>query len=368
MDLADVATQFQVAGRLVMINPTGRGNVNDTYLAIFRTTFSEERVIIQRINTRVFNHPDWIMENVRVLTEHVHRKLEAQSELADRIWQIPRVIPSKGGADYFVDDGGQYWRAMTLIASATAYETTQSVEHATEVGTVLGHFHMLISDLDPSRLHDTLPGFHVTPTYMRKYRGTLETERARALLGTSAEARRLALFITDREPLADVLQHALDRGELALRLIHGDPKVTNVMIDDFTGKGTSIIDLDTCKPGLIHYDFGDALRSVCNPRGEDVENLSNVYFDVDLCQAFVRGYMKSACGFLTAGDYRYLFDSIRLLSFELGLRFFEDYLAGNVYFKVAHPEQNLRRARVQFKLCESIEARESQIRAVLKSA
>ncbi len=367
MNVSDVSFQFQVAGRQVMVNPTGSGNVNDTYLAIFRTTFSEERFIVQRINKRVFTRPEWVMLNIRILTEHVHNRLEAGRDTADRIWQLPRVIPCKDGRDFFIDENGEFWRAMTLIASATAYTTTQGAEHAMECGTVLGHFHNLISDLDPARLNDTLPGFHITPLYLAKYQKTLATPQAANILHGSAEARRLALFVDARQDLAGCLERARQEGVLGLRLIHGDPKVTNIMIDDFTGKGTSIIDLDTVKPGLIHYDFGDALRSTCNPAGEEVENLNEVVFDVDLCEAFIKGYMVNASRFLTPGDKAHLFDSIRLLAFELGLRFFEDHLAGNVYFKVKYPEQNLVRARVQFKLCESIEAREKQIRAVLES-
>ena len=125
------------------------------------------------------------------------------------------------------------------------------------------------------------------------------------------------------------------------------------------------MDLDTVKPGLIHYDFGDALRSICNPAGEEVQDLSGVRFDLDLCESFVKGYMSRAKDFLTSGDRRYLYDSVRLIAFELGLRFFQDFLAGDVYFKVRYPEHNLHRARVQMRLCESVEAREAMIRKSL---
>lgn len=365
MDPAHAAQQFDVPGRLVAITAYGSGNVNDTYLAVFRTTFSEERVVVQRINASVFNHPEWIMENMRVVTEHVHRKLEREQDEADRVWQIPRVIPAKDGKDYHVDGDGSFWRVITLMASAKAYDRTANAEHAFEVGTVLGQFHRLISDIDPSRLHDTLPGFHKTPLYLKKYDEVVLTPGARSLLEHSAEARRLGRFIEERRDLACVLEDALEKGELAVRLIHGDPKVTNIMIDDVTGKGTSIVDLDTVKPGLVHYDFGDAVRSVCNPAGEETTNLNQVVFDLDLCEAFFNGYMINGRQFLTPSERKHLFASVRLLSFELGLRFFRDYLAGNVYFKVRSKEQNLNRARVQFRLCESIETRAKAIRAVL---
>ncbi len=97
---------------------------------------------------------------------------------------------------------------------------------------------------------------------MAQYDATLQNEPlAEKRLNASMEARRMAKFIEDRRGFAGTLQDALQRGELSLRLMHGDPKVNNIMIDDFTGKGTAMIDLDTVSPGLIHYDFGDALRS-----------------------------------------------------------------------------------------------------------
>lgn len=367
MILSAVAQRFRVPGRLVSVGPTGRGNVNDTYLAVFRTAFSEERVILQRINRRVFKHPAWIMANMRVVTEHVHRRLEREAQREDRLWQIPRLIPTKEGRDYLRNGSGDYWRAITLMASATSFEQVRGPEHALEAGTVLGQFHRVLSDLNPARLKDTLPGFHVTPLYLKRYDRVRAAPAGARRLGASGEAGRLSRFVEERRAFAGMLDAARRRGELSLRLIHGDPKVSNVMIDDLTGKGTSIVDLDTVKPGLIHYDFGDALRSAANPAGEEAKSFSGVYFDVDLCEAFVRGYMARARDFLTPGDRRYLYDSIRLIAFELGLRFLTDSLAGDVYFKVREAGQNLRRASVQFKLCESIEARETAIRRVLDS-
>jgi Ser/Thr protein kinase RdoA (MazF antagonist) len=364
---AEVAEHFDIHGQVVATNVYGAGNVNDTYLGVFRTTYSEERVIIQRINSRVFGHPEWIMRNIRVVTDHVHQRLEQELAAADRVWQLPRIIPCKDGRDFFIDDEGEYWRAFTLIASTRYYETVANAEHALEVGTVLGQFHRLISDIAPDSLLDTLPGFHVTPGYLDKYDRTMDSGNASEVFKSSAEARRLRDFVKDRRDLVNVLEEAMANGELVTRPIHGDPKVTNIMIDDLTGRGTSIIDLDTVRPGLVQYDFGDAMRSLCNPAGEETLNLNEVVFDTDLCAALSRGYMKHAKAFLSDNDRRYLYESIRLLAFELGLRFFEDHLSGDHYFKIRQKGQNLNRARVQFRLCESIETRERQIRSVLKN-
>ncbi|MBI5201458.1 MAG: aminoglycoside phosphotransferase family protein [Elusimicrobia bacterium] len=360
-----VAQRFAVKGRLVAVQPVPGGNVNDTHLAVFRTTFSEERIILQRINVRVFKRPAWIMSNLRLVTDHVHQRLHREAKGEDRVWQLPRIVPTKSGKDWVSDGEGGFWRALTLIASAVAHDKAQGPEHAFEAGTVLGQFHRLVSDLAPGKLRDTLPGFHVTPSYLKRYDETRAAAAGKRRLNGSVEASRLARFVEDRRSFASVLEDARERGELKERLIHGDPKVNNVLLDELTGKGTCIIDLDTVKPGLIHYDFGDALRSIANPAGEEEIDLAKVYFDTTLCEAFVRGYNSRARDFLTSSDRKYLFDSIRLISFELGLRFFEDYLAGDRYFKVRSEGHNLHRARVQFKLCESIEAREADIRRIL---
>ena len=368
MELSVLVNKFNIKGRLVSLQPFGNGNINDTFLAIYRNTFTETQVILQRVNRKVFPRPEMIMENMHEITKHCHEKLEADAAAGrdDRVWQMPRIIKAKDSKDYVADDNGEIWRVITRIMSAHAFDVAQGPEHAMECGAALGHFHYLVSDMPPGAVRDPLPGFHATGEYLAAYDRTLETASARELLGSSMEAKRLAKFIEERREAALCLENAEKKGELFRRMFHGDPKVNNIMIDDVTGKGTAMIDLDTVSPGLVHIDFGDALRSICNPAGEEETNLAKVVFDEDLATAFCKGYMREAGAFLTEADRAYLYDAIRLLPFELGLRFFQDYLAGNVYFKTTQPEQNLNRARVQFRLCESVEARERSIRSVLR--
>ncbi len=368
MELSVLVNRFNIKGRLVALQPLGGGNINDTYLAIYRNTFTETQVILQRVNRAVFPRPEAIMSNMHELTKFCHEKLErdAAEGRDDRVWQMPRIIKAKDSKDYAVDDNGEVWRVITRIMSAHAFNVAQGPEHALECGATLGHFHYLVSDLPQKAIENPIPGFHVTSGYLKNYDKTLKTKHAKELLASSMEAKRLAKFVEERRGFALCLEKAEKKGELKRRMFHGDPKVNNIMIDDVTGKGTAMIDLDTVSPGLIHMDFGDALRSIANPAGEEETNLSKVVFDEDLAMAFCKGYMREAGAFLTAADRAYFYDSIRLLPFELGLRFFQDYLAGNVYFKTSTPEQNLNRARVQFRLCESIEARERSIRGALK--
>ena len=360
--------KFNVKGRLVTLVPFGSGNINDTFLAVFRNTFTETQVVLQRVNKNVFPHPEDIMSNMHVITSHCHAKLERDAKHGndDRVWQMPRIVKTKDGADFLRDEKGEVWRVITRVLSAHAFDTAQSPEHALECGSALGHFHYLLSDLNPASVIDPLPGFHVTSGYVKQYDRTLKSKSARQFLGASMEAVRLAKFIDERREFAVCLEKAVSTGVLVKRMFHGDPKVNNIMIDDFTGKGTAMIDLDTVSPGLVQVDVGDAIRSICNPAGEEETNLGKVTFDDDLFLAFMKGYIKEAGAFMTEADREYLFDAIRLLPFELGLRFFQDYLAGDRYFKISQPGQNLNRARVQFRLCEAIEAREGKIRDMIK--
>ncbi|MEA2069423.1 MAG: hypothetical protein U9P12_09495, partial [Verrucomicrobiota bacterium] len=209
MKPAKIAEQFDVSGRLASIRPTGSGNVNDTYLAVFRTHFSEERIIIQRVNSHVFAHPEWIMENMSILTNHCHKQLQSESATADRIWQLPRIVPCRDGQDFFRDEEGGFWRALTLIASAKSYDVAQSAEHALEIGTVLGLFHRLVSTMNPLSLRDTLPGFHETPSYLDQYDEVARTAGAQELVESSMEVRNLQRFVEERREFAYVLQNAI---------------------------------------------------------------------------------------------------------------------------------------------------------------
>jgi Ser/Thr protein kinase RdoA (MazF antagonist) len=360
-----VAVHFDMPGAPVGMFPVGSGNINDTFLAIYRTSYSETRCIIQRINKRVFQKPEALLKNFKLVTEHVHRRLEKERSTADRIWQLPRLIPAKDGTGFHVDEAGDYWRAITLIDSAVAYDRAQGTDHAREAGSVLGQFHRLVMDLDPDSLDVTIPGFHHTPGYLATYDRTLATAAAQACVRDDRLTADLCRFVAARRDLCSILDTARAQGDIKVRIMHGDPKTSNILMDNITRRGTSIIDLDTVGSGLVQWDYGDAVRSLCNPAGEDAPELDAVEFSLDLCQAFTAGYIGQAADFLTPKDRAYLYDSIRLITFELGLRFLQDHLAGNVYFKTRHGRHNLDRAAVQFRLCERVEAHESKLRALI---
>jgi Ser/Thr protein kinase RdoA (MazF antagonist) len=360
--LRPIADQFAHRGRVTQICPLGNGNINDTFLITVDSPI-DHQFVLQRINTQVFQQPELVMQNMRVVTEHIHAKLQVQPR--DRPWATPRVILTQQQQDHWYTEDGAFWRAISFIDGAEVLESIQDVAHAQEVGHALGTFHDLISDLPTAQLADTLAGFHITPGYLQHYQTVLASVQ-QFLQNPRPEVAYCQQLIADRESWATILETAKSNGTLPLRLMHGDPKVNNVMVHSATQKAISLVDLDTVKPGLVHYDIGDCLRSGCNPLGEETQAWEEVHFEPELCRGILQGYLSEARGFMTANDYAYIFDAARLIAFELGLRFFTDYLAGNVYFKTKYPEHNLARALVQFKLTESIETQQTTIENLIQ--
>jgi len=292
----------------------------------------------------------------------VRQRLTRQPLDAGRRFELPRLLPSRDGRDLVVDEAGHCWRALSFIEGAETFDIIENENQAGEVGWALGLFHHLLADLPPRRLADTLPGFHETPGYLKYYDEVLEKHGA----GKSPEVAYGLRFVARGRTWAGILEEAQAQGKLSRRPIHGDPKVNNVMLDTATGQAVALIDLDTVKPGLVHYDIGDCLRSGCNLLGEETEHWESVRFEPELARAVLQSYVDRARDCLTHHDWAYLFEAIRLIAFELGLRFFTDYLAGNVYFKARHLDHNLIRALVQFKLTESIASQEKAIRALIR--
>lgn len=353
------AEQFTLTGEIEDVCVYGDGNINDTYL-VRSNPF--DPFILQRINMHVFKKPQLIIANVRVFVEHVKGKLKLERDDPQRRWAVPSIMTTHQGDDYFIDPQGNFWRASSFVENARSFGTVQNEAHAWEAGYALGRFQSLLSDLNPNNLYDTLVGFHITPQYLQAYDEVMNENPSEK---STADLRYCHRMIAEHREWASVLEDAKGQGMLQVRIMHGDPKVDNIMICNETGQAVSMIDLDTVKPGLVQYDIGDCLRSSCNLLGETPANIDEVRFETDLAQAILDGYTSVANQFLTHDDYAFIFDSIRLLTFELGIRFFADYLAGDIYYKVKYPEHNLERAITQFRLTESIETQAATIRKII---
>jgi Ser/Thr protein kinase RdoA (MazF antagonist) len=330
-----IAQEFSGGQPINSITGLGNGLINDT----FRVNTDTAAFVLQRINQQVFPQPERLISNLQQLGRHIRQQAPAAVRL-----KIPKVLLTGKRQGFFQDQEQQFWRALELIPAAESRERLSKRTEAEQVGFALAHFHRLCSTLPTEQLHDTLPGFHNTPNYFQHYQ-TLNQSPPKSKSNKLFDYCKS--FIENFRDNIDTLENARQQGLLIERVIHGDPKLNNFLFQVDSDQIISLIDLDTVKPGLVHYDIGDCLRSCCH-------NPENNSFDLDYCVVILSSYLQEAGVFFTQADYDFLYAAILLIPFELGLRFFSDYLAGNIYFKVKEPQQNLLRAVAQFQLCENI--------------
>jgi hypothetical protein len=162
-------------------------------------------------------------------------------------------------------------------------------------------------------------------------------------------------FISRRQPEIHDLTDLVREGVIPKIVTHNDSKIDNVMIDDTSGDGVCVVDLDTVMPGISIYDFGDAVRSGANLAVEDEQDLSGVILDLKIFENLACGFLETASAVLTAAEVDYLVFGAKLITLEQAIRFLTDYLIGDIYYKTNRPGQNLDRARTQIRLVTDIE-------------
>ena len=347
---ASVLSAFHVCGEFLSATPYGSGHINDTYCVAFDQGGTPIRYILQRINHHVFKNPVSLMENVQRVTAHLAAKMATEP---DRSRRHLTLITAKNGRCWHQDGSGNFWRVYIFIEKARTYDTAETESRAYEAARAIGRFQHCLADLPAPRLHDTIPDFHHTP------KRVVALENAIIADGTNraARAKQEIEFALQRKGWTSTLMNAA----LPERVTHNHTKLNNVMLDDDTGAGVCLIDLDTVMPGLALYDFGDMVRTITSPAKEDERDLSKVTMRFPMFAALARGYLESIGSVLTFVEKQYLAFCGKLITFETGVRFLTDFLAGDTYFKVHREAHNLDRCRTQFRLVESIEQQEKQM-------
>jgi thiamine kinase-like enzyme len=355
-DVSAIACQFQIDGEFANATTHGSGHINDSYCVTFHQSGMPVSHILQRINHSIFKDPPALMENIQRVTSHLADKVSGEP---DRSRLVLTLIPARDELAWHLDADGNYWRMYRFIENARTYDAVESAEQAFQAAKAFGQFQKLLVDLPAPRLHDTIKDFHHTPKRFRTFEQAIVSDVAnRAIL-----ARPEIEFAFAHRSITNILLDA----NLPERITHNDTKFNNVMLDDVTGEGICVVDLDTVMPGLALHDFGDMVRTATSRAKEDEQDLSKVTMQFSMFEALVRGYLASADDFLTKDEKKHLVFSGKLMTFEQGIRFLTDYLEGDAYYKVGRDEHNLDRCRTQFKLLESIEQQEERMDRLAQS-
>ncbi len=361
-ELKELASAFQIYGDFVEGCPYGSGHINDTYKVTYSVGGARMNYLLQRINHHVFTQPANVQSNILRVTRHIADKLRAQG-IEDVSRNTLTVILTKDGEPVYHDTNGNWWRMYIFVEGASTYDQIQSTQQAELVGEAFAGFQNMVADLTNPRLCETIPNFHNT---VKRY----ETLQAAIAKDAFNRAKDVAAEIAYVEARADTFGRLLDRcakGEIPERVTHNDTKLNNVMLDDKTGRGICVIDLDTVMPGLALYDFGDMCRTATANAAEDEKDLSKVYSRLDMFEAIAKGYCRGA-KFLTPGEKEELAFSARLITMTIGIRFLTDYLQGDVYFHIKHPGHNVDRCRTQLKMVQSMEDQADKMEAIIQAA
>jgi len=354
-NIEKVCSMFDIRADFKESRPYGNGHINDTYLARCDQAGLQTRYIVQRINHHVFKNPVNLMENVSRVTRHaLETLLEQNHPEAHR--RTLTCIPAHDGKPFIHDKDGNYWRVYPFIERARGYDELTCNKQAYQAARAFGRFQNLAATLGGERLHETIPDFHHTPKRLE----ALERAVAEDSEGRAAAVRDEIEFALSRADDCPRITDLIQDGTIPERITHNDTKINNVLLDEVTSAAICVIDLDTTMPGSALYDFGDMVRSCCPTSAEDETDLESIGIQLDRFEALVKGYL-SAAHFLNPTEIELLAFSGKLITLECGMRFLTDYLQGDHYFKIHHPEHNLERCRSQFAFVRIIEQHLAQM-------
>lgn len=357
---AEVLAAYDLGSELVGARPFGKGHINDTFAVYYQMEDgSSKRFIIQRINTSVFQDSEGLMQNIVGVTSFLKQAIIKNG--GDPLRETLNVIQTKDGKTYVTDHEKKCWRVYLFIENATTFQQVKDAQDFYNSAVALGKFQQLLADYPAGTLNETIPDFHHTPLRYYAFEQAVKQDR----FGLAKEVSTEIEFIKNRKSETNILVDLLAGGELPLRVTHNDTKLNNIMIDNSTGKGICIIDLDTVMPGLSLYDFGDSIRFGASTAQEDEPDLDKVQMDLNLFEAFTKGYLEAAGSILTPKEKEMLPMGAKMMTLECGMRFLTDYLSGDTYFKISRKGQNLDRARTQLKLVQDMENKWEQMKAIV---
>lgn len=343
---AEIAEIFQIKGDIVAIEQIGNGNVNQTYDVYIENDGIKTRYVFQKVNIFVFKNPKKIMKNIELITSHISNKLDACGECRDCVMHFAH---RENGKNYYTEDQG-FWRISEYVPNSVTYNTCDDLDKLKSAGHAFGNFQTQLSDFDANSLYETIPNFHNTRSRIAVLMRHVNEDPCGRADDVQEEIKKINTY----KSLAVRFNELIDSQELPVRVTHNDTKINNVLFDITTGVAKTVIDLDTVMPGLVAHDFGDAVRFACNTAAEDEKDISKISLDIDKFRAFAEGFIPEVASSLTALEIKTLALGAFVMTVELAVRFLDDYITGDQYFKTLYRGHNLVRTRAQLALADDI--------------
>ena len=329
--LNTVRKAFRLEGEILEIHPLTDGGIHGTYQIRLKTG---KNYIFQQVNTGVFQNPDAVMQNIVRTASY-----------------LEKYVPEMQVLHFYQTEQGEYlfqnWRVMDVI-HGYSMKTCENLYQIQQAGKAFGAFQKAVSGMDSAGLVQTISGFHDTKAYFQEL---LHLKSSLPEMEILRNWQEQACFVCD----------CYQKGKLPFQVTHGDMKCSNLLFDRETNQPVAVIDWDTVMSGMPVYDFGDAVRSFASNVSSSETDLSRVGISMPKFEAFVSGWL-SEC---PQTDRNLLIPSVFSVTVELAVRYLTDYLQGNIYFRITHPEQNLIRARNQIRLAQELLKHQSEMEKFL---
>lgn len=365
--LKKIINNFAFAGILEEVVENNQGNINKTYILTYTNDNKQVKYLLQKINSNVFNEPYLVMRNIELVTNHISKKLKDADDYNHKTLTIVKTNDGLNMYTYINEDGEkEYYRAFHFIDNCISYDnfkdSDDALKLAYETGKSFGYFQRLLNDFSPSLLTETITDFHNTKKRFNDLLESIENKITLRAYEFSYEIVDLISKIKECSVITDNLGKSIP-----LRVTHNDTKLNNVLIDKSANQCMAIIDLDTVMPGSVLYDIGDGIRSACSNSFEDETDKDKIFLNLDLTKAYLKGFLEETYSFLTRDEVNYIGLSIKILTYELAIRFLTDYLNGDTYFKIKYPLHNKDRFLNQYILLKDIEDKLDEINSFVKT-
>lgn len=355
--IEELLTAYGLDPASMKVMPLGQGHIHDTYLVEHREDPGPP-LVLQKMNNYVFKDIPVLMKNMELVSEHIAFKNRKAGK--DPAKHGILLLEAEEGKSYIGNDESGYWRMFWFIEDQVSYETAENEKIAFEGGKAIAHFQSMLTDLDPEKIGDSIPGFH-----------SLETRRSqlKEAIANAAPDRRdkaagmIALADKYLEQVMALYEVSRQK-DVPERITHNDTKFNNILFSR-DGTDTCMIDLDTVMKGYAWFDFADALRTCASLATEEETDMEKVGFDIDIFRAFAKGYLSEAQAFLTADEKELLHRAPMAFAYIQAIRFLADYLNGDVYYKTSRKDQNLTRTENQFILMESILEQQEEMQKII---
>ncbi len=358
-DVKTVAANFKLDGTFESAAPYGSGHINDTYLV--KTVEAEANdYIFQRVNHNIFKNVPKLQENIARVIKHIGTKL-AEIPGANVERETLTLIETNEGEIFHQDEKGEFWRVYIFISNTNSYDIVDSPDKAFEGGKAFGRFQLMLADIPGGPMFETILNFHNIESRLEVFFEILKKDP----VGRAKDIKEQIQFVEERAEYMKRIVQLGREGKIPTRITHNDTKFNNVLLTK-EDKGLCVIDLDTVMTGYVHYDFGDSIRTSTNTGAEDDKDLSKVTMNIELFEAYARGFLGQTKEVLTQTEIDNLAFSAKMLTFMIGLRFITDYVDGDNYFKTHHQHHNLQRAKAQFKLVQSMEEQYEDMKRIVK--